>query len=228
MRLLLVEDNRDILANLADYLALKGYEVDCAQDGLTGLHLAATQHYDLAVLDVMLPGMDGYTLCRRLREGERRDLPVIMLTARDALDDRLQGFRTGADDYITKPFALPELAARIEAVLKRTRAGGRRLLNVADLSYDLDTLEVARAGQPLKIGPIGLKLLAVLMQKSPAVATREALESALWGDAPPDSDSLRSHIHTLRQQIDKPFPKPLLHTVHGVGFRLADTVDADK
>ncbi len=222
MRLLLVEDNRDILANLADYLALKGYEVDCAQDGLTGLHLAATQHYDLAVLDVMLPGMDGYTLCQRLREGERRDLPVIMLTARDALDDRLQGFRTGADDYITKPFALPELAARIEAVLKRTRAGGRRLLNVADLSYDLDTLEVARAGQSLKIGPIGLKLLAVLMQKSPAVATREMLESALWGDAPPDSDSLRSHIHALRQQIDKPFPKPLLHTVHGVGFRLAD------
>ncbi|OQY66268.1 MAG: DNA-binding response regulator, partial [Rhodocyclaceae bacterium UTPRO2] len=219
MRILVVEDNRDILANLADYLALKGYEVDCAQDGLSGLHLAATNHYDLIVLDVMLPGMDGYALCQRLREGERRDTPVIMLTARDALDDRLQGFRTGADDYVTKPFALPELAARIEAVLKRTRAGGRRRLQVADLAYDLDTLEVARAGQPLKIGPIGLKLLAVLMQKSPAVATREALEAALWGDAPPDSDSLRSHIHSLRQQIDKPFPKPLLHTVHGVGFR---------
>ena len=227
MRLLVVEDNRDILANLADYLALKGYEVDCAQDGLTGLHLAATQHYDLIVLDVMLPGMDGYALCQRLREGERRDTPVIMLTARDALDDRLTGFRAGADDYLTKPFALPELAARIEAVLKRTRAGGRRLLKVADLSYDLDTLEVSRAGQPLKIGPIGLKLLAVLMQKSPAVATREALEAALWGDAPPDSDSLRSHIHTLRQQIDKPFPKPLLHTVHGVGFRFAEQDKAE-
>ncbi|BBO19876.1 MAG: response regulator transcription factor [Burkholderiales bacterium] len=227
MRILVVEDNRDILANLADYLALKGYEVDCAQDGLSGLHLAATNHYDLIVLDVMLPGMDGYALCQRLREGERRDTPVIMLTARDALDDRLQGFRTGADDYVTKPFALPELAARIEAVLKRTRAGGRRRLQVADLAYDLDTLEVARAGQPLKIGPIGLKLLAVLMQKSPAVATREALEAALWGDAPPDSDSLRSHIHSLRQQIDKPFPKPLLHTVHGVGFRLAEQEKAD-
>ena len=172
MRLLLVEDNRDILTNLADYLALKGYETDCAQDGLTGLHLAATNPYDLIVLDVMLPGMDGLTLCRRLREGERRDTPVIMLTARDALDDRLQGFGSGADDYVTKPFALPELVARIEAVLKRTRAGGRRRLTVADLSYDLDTLEVSRAGQPLKIGPIGLKLLAVLMQKSPAVATR--------------------------------------------------------
>lgn len=222
MRLLIVEDNRDILANLADYLTLKGYVVDCAQDGLTGLHLAATNPYDLIVLDIMLPGLDGYTLCQRLREGERRDTPVIMLTARDALDDRLQGFHRGADDYVTKPFALPELAARIEAVLKRSRAGGRRCLQVADLSYDLDTLEVMRAGHPLKISPTGLKLLAVLMQKSPSVVPREVLENSLWGDVLPDSDSLRSHIHLLRQQIDKPFGKSLLHTVHGVGFRLAE------
>jgi len=144
-----------------------------------------------------------------------------MLTARDALDDRLTGFRAGADDYLTKPFALSELAARIEAVLKRSRGGGRRLLKVADLSYDLDTLEVTRNGQLLHLGPIALKLLAVLMQKSPAVVRREVLETALWGDEPPDSDSLRSHIHALRQQLDKPFPSPLLHTVHGVGFRLA-------
>lgn len=221
MRLLLIEDNRDILANLADYLTLKGYETDCAQDGLTGLHLAAVNHYDLIVLDVMLPGMDGFSLCQRLRESERSDTPVIMLTARDALDDRLTGFRAGADDYLTKPFALSELAARIEAVLKRSRGGGRRQLRVADLSYDLDTLEVSRGGQLLHLGPIALKLLAVLMQKSPAVVRREALEAALWGDEPPDSDSLRSHIHALRQQLDKPFPTPLLHTVHGVGFRLA-------
>lgn len=106
MRILVVEDNRDILANLADYLSLKGYTVDCAQDGLSGLHLAATEHYDLIVLDVMLPGIDGYALCRRLREDARRDTPVIMLTARDQLDDRLQGFRSGADDYLVKPFAL--------------------------------------------------------------------------------------------------------------------------
>ncbi len=220
-RLLLVEDNRDILANLADYLELKGYTVDCAQDGLTGLHLAATQHFDLVVVDVMLPGIDGYTLCQRLREGERSEVPVIMLTARDTLDDRLTGFRAGADDYLTKPFALSELAARIEAVLKRSGGGSRRRLQVADLHYDLDTLQVSRAGKPLHLGPIALKLLAVLMRKSPGVVRREALEAALWGDAPPDSDSLRSHIHALRQQLDKPFPTPLLHTVHGVGFRLA-------
>jgi DNA-binding response OmpR family regulator len=226
MRLLVVEDNRDILANLADYLALKGYEVDCAQDGLTGLHLAATNPYDLIVLDVMLPGIDGNALCQRLRDSERSDTPVIMLTARDTLDDRLQGFRAGADDYLTKPFALPELAARIEAVLRRSRGGGRRVLQVADLSYDLDTLEVSRGGRSIRIGPIGLKLLAVLMQKSPAIVPRETLEEALWGDTPPDSDSLRSHIHSLRQQIDKPFPQALLHTVHGIGFRLAEGPDA--
>jgi len=225
MRILLVEDNRDILANLADYLTLKGYSVDCAQDGLSGLHLAATGHYDLLVLDVMLPGLDGYSLCRRLRDEARSDIPVIMLTARDQLDDRLQGFQSGADDYLVKPFALSELAARVEAVLRRSQGGGRRLLQVGDLSYDLDTLEVSRAGRRLKLNPLGLKLLALLMQKSPHVLRREALEEALWGDDCPDSDSLRSHIHQLRQVIDKPFPRPLLHTVHGLGYRLAEGDD---
>ncbi|MFT5782509.1 MAG: DNA-binding response OmpR family regulator [Pseudomonas sp.] len=225
MRILLVEDNRDILANLADFLELKGYSVDCAQDGLSGLHLAATEHYDLIVLDVMLPGLDGYTLCKRLREDARRDTPVIMLTARDQLDDRLQGFRAGADDYLLKPFAMSELVARIEAVMRRSQGGGRRCLQVGDLNYDLDTLEVTREGRLLKLNPVGLKLLAVLMQKSPHVLRREVLEAALWGDNCPDSDSLRSHIHQLRQVIDKPFARGLLHTVHGVGYRLVEAVD---
>ena len=225
MRILLVEDNRDILANLADYLGIQGYTVDCAQDGLSGLHLAVTEHYDLIVLDIMLPGLDGYTLCKRLREEARRNTPVIMLTARDQLDDRLQGFRSGADDYLLKPFALSELAARIEAVLRRSSGGGRRCLQVGELSYDLDTLEVSREGRALKLNPVGLKLLAVLMQKSPHVVRREVLEEALWGDDCPDSDSLRSHVHQLRQVIDKPFARPLLHTLHGVGYRLAEVVD---
>ncbi|AYN93802.1 MULTISPECIES: response regulator transcription factor [Pseudomonas] len=225
MRILVVEDNRDILSNLMDYLSLKGYTVDCAQDGLSGLHLAATEHYDLLILDIMLPGIDGYTLCQRLREDARRDTPVIMLTARDQLDDRLKGFRSGADDYLIKPFALSELAARIEAVMRRTRGGGRRQLQVADLVYDLDTLEVSRGGKSLKLNPIGLKLLAALMQKSPHVIRREVLEETLWGDDCPDSDSLRSHIHQLRQVIDKPFETSLLHTVHGVGYRLTNDSD---
>ena len=148
------------------------------------------------------------------------------LTARDQLDDRLEGFRAGADDYLIKPFALSELAARIEAVLRRSQGSSQRVLQVADLSYDLDTLEVKRAGRRLKLNPLGLKLLALLMQRSPHVLRREVLEEALWGDDCPDSDSLRSHIHQLRQVIDKPFPQPLLHTVHGLGYRLAEGDDA--
>lgn len=226
MRILVIEDNRDILANVLDYLQLKGYSVDCAQDGLSGLHLASSGHYDLIVLDIMLPGIDGYQVCRRLREDGRNEVPILMLTARDALDDRLQGLNAGADDYLIKPFALSELVARIEAILRRSQGSRKRLLQVGDLRYDLDTLQVSRAGQALKLNPLGLKLLAILMQKSPAVVRREALEEALWGDDCPDSDSLRSHIHQLRQVLDKPFPSPLLHTIHGVGFRLAEHVDA--
>lgn len=222
MRILIIEDNRDILANILDYLELKGFTVDCAQDGLSGMHLALTQPYDLIVLDIMLPGMDGYQLCQKLRQEANNNTPIIMLTARDALDDRLKGLHAGADDYLVKPFALSELVARIEAVLRRSSGANKRVLEVADLRYNLETLEVSRAGQPLKLNPIGLKLLATLMQRSPAVVRREALEEALWGDDIPDSDSLRSHIHQLRQSIDKPFAITLLHTVHGVGFRLAD------
>lgn len=222
MQLLIVEDNKDILTNLADYLGLKGYVVDCAEDGLTGLHLAATQHYDLIILDVMLPGMNGYTLCEHLRKNAKSTTPVIMLTARDALDDRLAGFKAGADDYLLKPFAMSELAARVEAVLSRTNSRLRQL-QVADLIYDLETLEVHRAGVLLKLNPIGLKLLAFLMERSSSVVKRELIERALWGEDVPDSDSLRSHVHQLRQIIDKPFSKPLLHTVHGIGYRLVDS-----
>ncbi|WXL27711.1 response regulator transcription factor [Ectopseudomonas mendocina] len=222
MRILVIEDNRDILANILDYLQLKGFTVDCAQDGLTGLHLATTGHFDLIILDIMLPGIDGYQVCQRLRDDGGNDVPILMLTARDALDDRLKGLRAGADDYLVKPFALSELVARVEAILRRSQGQRTRQLKVADLFYDLDTLNVTRAGQAIKLNPLGLKLLAVLMQKSPSVVRREVLEEALWGDDYPDSDSLRSHIHQLRQVIDKPFSKPLLHTLHGVGYRLAE------
>jgi DNA-binding response OmpR family regulator len=225
MRILIVEDNPDILANVFDYLQLKGYTVDCAHDGLGGLHLAVTQAYDLIVLDVMLPGIDGFQICTRLREDARLDIPVIMLTARDTLDDRIHGFNTGADDYLVKPFALSELHARIQAVLRRARGERGHGLRVGDLSFDVETLEVRRAGRTLRPHPFGLKLLEILMRKSPAVVRREDLERELWGEDCPDSDSLRSHIHQLRQVVDKPFDSPLLHTVHGIGYRLAEKTD---
>ncbi|MBD9484896.1 response regulator transcription factor [Pseudomonas sp. PDM14] len=227
MRILVIEDNRDILANLLDYLEIKGYSVDCAQDGLAGLHLATSAHYDLIVLDLMLPGMDGVQLCQRLRNEARNAVPILMLTARDTLEDRLEGLRSGADDYLIKPFSLAELVARIEAVLRRSHGRQKRRLQVADLTYDLDTSEVTRAGKVLRLNRLTMQLLKILMQRSPSVVRREVLEEALWGDEPPNSDSLRSHIHLLRQTIDKPFSTALLHTQHGVGYRIVSAVESD-
>lgn len=222
MRLLLIEDNRTLVANLFDYFEAGGHHLDAAPDGITGLHLATTGEYDAVLLDWMLPRMDGREVLRRLREEHASDLPVIMLTARDELPDKIAGFRAGADDYLTKPFDLPELEVRLEALL--ARAGGRsrsRVLEVADLRLDLATLEASRAGQPLRLYPACRKLLEVLMQASPAAVTRERLEYALWGDEPPDGDMLRSHMYELRRSVDGPFATKLLHTLPRIGYRLA-------
>lgn len=226
MKILVIEDNKDILVNIVDYLSIKGYDVDCAQNGITGLNLALENFYDLIVLDIMLPGMDGLELCKKLRTDPRKNTPVIMLTARDSVDDRIAGFKTGADDYLIKPFALAELVARIEAVIRRSQGNAHYLLQVDDLVYNLDTCVVQRAGITLKLTPLALKLLEILMQRSPNVVRREVLEQQVWGDEVPDTDILRSHIHQLRQIIDKPFPKPLLHTVPKLGYKLAESVDA--
>jgi len=223
MRILVIEDNKDILANILDYLELKGYITDCAQDGLSGLHLANTKKFDLIILDIMLPGIDGFQVCQRLRNEGRCETPIIMLTAKDALDDRLRGLNSGADDYLIKPFALSELSARIEAILRRSSGNRAHIFQVGDLSYDIDNLDVKRAGISLKINPIGLKLLETLMRKSPSVVRREVLEESVWGDDLPDSDSLRTHIHQLRHIIDKSFESPLIHTVHGIGYRLSES-----
>jgi len=223
MRILVIEDQPEILQNIADYLELKGYLVDCAYDGLGGLHLAVTKPFELIILDLMLPGMDGITLCRRLRQDAQIFTPIIMLTARDSVDDKLAGFQAGADDYLVKPFSLPELHARVEAVLRRSQSAMENRLQVGDLIYDMNSLEVTRQGKTLKLSPIGLKLLEKLMKRSPHVVKRDTLEELLWGEDLPGSDSLRSHIHLLRQTIDKPFATPLLHTVHGIGYCLKTT-----
>jgi DNA-binding response OmpR family regulator len=220
MRILVVEDHKDILDSISEYMVLKGCEVVGAADGLTGLHLAATETFDAIILDVMLPGMDGNQLCKNLREHARLDTPILMLTARDDLPDRLKGFKSGADDYIVKPFALSELLARIEAISRRKKGLQRRVIQIHDLVYDLDSLEVTRAGKPLKLNPINLTLLSVLMLRSPAIVRRQELEEAVWGTDLPDSDSLRSNIYLLRKVVDKGFDIPLLHNYHGVGYRI--------
>ena len=228
MRLLVIEDNRSLVANLFDYFEARGHTLDAAPDGLTGLHLAGTQVYDAIVLDWMLPRLEGPEVLRRLREDHGSDVPVIMLTARDELPDKIAGFRAGADDYLTKPFALPELEIRLESLLLRVRGRQqKKVLEVDGLVLDLATLEVRRDGRALHLYPACRKLLEALMRASPGALSRGELEFALWGDAPPEGDLLRSHIYELRRVVDGPFPHKLIHTLPRVGYRLARQAPGD-
>lgn len=223
MHILVIEDNRDIAGNIADYLEPLGHQLDFAVDGVTGLHLAVTHSFDAIVLDLNLPGMDGITLCRKLRQEAQAATPVLMLTARDQLDDKLAGFGAGTDDYLVKPFSVKELEVRLQALVKRSQAPlSTRVLRVGDLEYDQATLQARRAGRQLELNPIQRKLLELLMLNSWRVVPREELERHIWGDTPPDHDVLRTHIYGLRATIDKAFDLKLLHTVHGAGYRLHD------
>jgi DNA-binding response OmpR family regulator len=222
MRVLIIEDNPDIAANLGDYLEDHGHTVDFAGDGVTGLHLAVVNSFDAIVLDLALPGMDGLEVCRKLRSEAGKDTPVLMLTARDRLEDKLAGFETGADDYLVKPFELQEVEARLKVLSSRGRRRSPRELKVGNLVYNLDTLSVKRGDTEIYLNPIGLKLLQSLMEASPNVVSRADLELEVWGEEMPDSDSLRVHIHSLRSAIDKPFGSNMIQTRHGIGYRLVD------
>jgi DNA-binding response OmpR family regulator len=220
---LIVEDNRNISEMVGEYLEGRGFEVDFATDGLDGYRLAVENSYDVVVLDLMLPRMDGIEVCKRLREEARKSTPVLMLTARDTLDEKLTGLSAGADDYLTKPFAIQELEARLRALIRRERRQmGAEVLKIADLMLDPSSLRATRAGKELQLSPIGLKLLTILMRESPRVVSRPEIEREIWGNGLPDSDTLRSHLYNLRKTIDKPFCKALLHTVQSAGYRIAD------
>jgi DNA-binding response OmpR family regulator len=180
-----------------------------------------TNPFDVIVLDLMLPGMDGLSFCKKLRAEANIDKPVLMLTARDTLEDKLKGFAAGADDYLVKPFALQELHARLQALYKRSHGKTDNLLTVGELTLNRSTLQVHRAGRRVELNPTGMKLLQRLMEEAPAVVDRDALETLLWADELPDGDALRSHMYKLRQAIDRPFDSPLIHTVHRIGYRIA-------
>jgi DNA-binding response OmpR family regulator len=221
----LIEGNRGIAEMVGDFLERCGHVVDYASDGVTGLHLAASQSFEVIVLDLMPPGMSGLALCRKLRQEVKKFTPVLMLSARDTLQDKLDGLNSGADDYLAKPFEIRELEARVRALIRRDRRQvSGEVLRVGDLVLNTATLHLTRAGHELRVSPIGLKLLNILMRKSPRVVSRQDVEQEIWGDAHPDTDALRSHIYNLRKVIDKPFQRPLLHTVRpkGSGYRLAD------
>ena len=219
--LLLVEDHKDLAEAVGAYLESSGFTMDYAYDGLSALHLASTENYDAIILDIMLPGIDGLEICARLRKDAHLSTPILMLTARDQLDDKLQGFQQGADDYLVKPFDMPELEARLNALIRRQRGElDEAIYQVADLRLDTRTMQVTRQNQIIQLSPTCLRILRILMRESPKLVTREQLEKELWGDLTPDSDALRSHVYKLRKAIDKPFNQALLETQQGLGLRL--------
>jgi DNA-binding response OmpR family regulator len=220
-RLLIIEDNPELVANLYDFFEPLGYVMDDARDGATGLRMATQNAYDAILLDLMLPRLDGMTLCRRLREEFQNPVPVLMLTARDPVDDRVQGFALGADDYLVKPFSLKELDARIKALVRR--AQGRQVQGTLvweDLQVDTRAPQAWRQGRSINLTPTTHKLLLSLVRAAPEVVRKQEAEYLLWGEAPPEGGALRTHMHDLRRQIDKNFTGALIETVHGIGWRL--------
>lgn len=213
---LLIEDEKDLADTVRQYLALESIHCDVAGDGVTGRNRAQSNGYDVILLDLNLPRLDGLQVCEQLRTFGVKT-PVLMLTARDQLQDKLNGFEVGTDDFLVKPFELEELVVRIQALSRR---GDRqtRLLQCEDLTMDLGRREATRAGQTVRLAPIGWRLLETLLRASPQAVSRATLERAVWGDDAPDSNSLKVHMHNLRKAVDGNHQDRLMQTLPGFGF----------
>jgi len=218
LNLLIVEDDLDLAETLVDYLELESIICDHATNGVAGLNLIRQTSYKVIVLDINLPRMNGLSVCEAMRQ-EGIDTPVIMLTARDSLTEKLEGFEAGADDYLIKPFAMEELVARIKALSKR-RSGQVERFAIDNLTIDLQKKQATRGSVTLNLSPTAFRILEVLARHSPNPVSREALMQAVWGEDPPDSNSLKVHLHNLRKKVEAKGCPRLIHTLNGQGFAL--------
>jgi len=223
MRILVIEDEQKIANAIRKGLELESYAVDVAYDGIRGYDLASVEEYDVILLDLMLPGMDGLTICRRLREGKIHT-PVLMLTAKGQLHDRVGGLNSGADDYLIKPFAFEELLARIRALARRSKNCVGPVLIVSDLSLDTLTYQVRRGDISLRLSNKEFALLEYLMRRADQIVTKEQIINHVWNyEADILPNTVEVYIGYLRNKIDKPFNKPrLIHTVRGFGYKLGE------
>jgi DNA-binding response OmpR family regulator len=226
MNVLLVEDDMDLATTVVEYLALENIDCDHASNGMSGLHLIQSNRYDVLLLDINLPRMSGLTLCQQLRH-EGLDTPVIMLTARDQLTDKIDGFNAGTDDYLVKPFELEELVVRLNALARR-RSGQVQQLQYGGVVMNLSEHQASRNGKPLQLSPSSWKLLEVLLRAAPNVVQKSLLEQTLWEGEPSDSNALKVHLFNLRKAVDTPFDKPLIHTVSGAGFALREQKEINE
>ncbi|MBC7808332.1 MAG: response regulator transcription factor [Akkermansiaceae bacterium] len=226
-RLLLIEDENLLGQMLVDGLQAAHYEVEWFQNGADGFKNACENDYAVVLLDLMVPGMDGWTICRRLRD--RRDTtPILMLTARDEVEDRVRGLEIGADDYLSKPFAFAELKARIAALLRRERTQRRRVLRIADLSIDTDAREVTRSGKMVALTSREFDLLTALAGREGHAVSKEAILT-LWGDTESLPNTVEVHLAALRRKLDgdRPAHKKLIHTVYGFGYVLREPTEEE-
>lgn len=220
MRILIVEDEAKTASYLKRGLAEEGFAADTALDGEEGLELAYAGHYELLILDVMLPGRDGWSIVSELRR-RGQQIPILLLTARDAVQDRVRGLELGADDYLVKPFAFTELLARIRSLLRRGPSRALEILLVADLEVDLLSRRVTRHGRRLDLTPKEFTLLALLARRQGEVLSRTRIADQVWDiNFESDSNVVDVHIRRLRAKVDDPFDAPLIHTVRGVGYVL--------
>jgi DNA-binding response OmpR family regulator len=220
MRILVIEDQHDIAAKLWDFLERRGHAVDHCADGVAGLARARAGGFDAIVLDLGLPRLDGLQLCRALRDAGD-GVPVLMLTARDTLEDKLRGYAEGADDYMVKPFALRELEARLRALHRRNAPAAAPLAH-AGIGYDPAALVATREGRRIPLTRMQGALLAALLAQAPHVCSRERLLRTLWPEGEGDAAALHTLVYELRALVDRPFAQPLLASVRGVGYRIAE------
>lgn len=221
-RILIIEDDEAIVKVLRRALMMENYQVDVAYDGESGLTMARERQPDLVILDLMLPGMDGIEVCQRLRA--TGNIPILVLTAKDALQDRIEGLDAGADDYMVKPFELGELLARLRALLRRTQQERAVVLSFADLTLDTNTRQALRKGRTINLTAKEYDLLELFMRHPRQVLTRELIFDRVWGyDFGGESNVLDVYIRYLRQKLEAQGEKRLLHTVRGVGYVLRET-----
>jgi DNA-binding response OmpR family regulator len=219
MHILLVEDDQRIADFVAKGLRESGYSVSVAQDGEDGYLDALLNNYDLLVLDLMLPRMDGLTVARKLRAA-RKTTPILMLTARDGEQDKILGLDTGADDYLTKPFSFGEFLARVRALLRRETMSRAGVMAVGDLELDTAARRARRAGKELALSAREYTLLEYLVHHAGQVVTRDLLAEHVWTDAEVESNVIDVYVRYLRHKVDAPFATPLIHTVRGVGYTM--------